>query len=92
MSTWWDDDKQRYRSSLPYKVFYVWGWPVISFGMRFMRPETAHVFSLHVGIPFVGAIDRVWEAMKLVVVVPIIVLILLVAKLPGFKCKPPDAG
>lgn len=61
MSCWWDDNAQRHRSTLIYKVFYVWGWPVIRWVMfRCMSSERAHVFAVHYGIRWIGWLDEAW--------------------------------
>jgi len=91
MSVWWDDDAQRYRSSLVYKVFYVWTWPLTGWVMRHcLRPEQAHWFAIHVAIRFVAVVDRLWQRCF---VLPAVVLFFLGLRLllflPGFHCTPP---
>lgn len=91
MSCWWDDDAQRYRSSLPYKIFYVWGWPVARWIMfNCMSKEFAHVFAIKFALPLIGRLDR-WYYRLLVVpsIVVLLVVIRLLCFLPGFHCTPP---
>lgn len=88
MSTWWDEDKKRYRSNLPYKIFYVWGWPVIQFAMNRLPGDIVHEMAIP-GVKLIHLIGRVWEVLKLALVLPVIVLILLLCKLPWFCCEPP---
>lgn len=89
MSVWWDDNAQKYRTSLVYKIFYVWGWPALRWIMyNCMKPETAHVFALHFGIPFVGRLDRVWSAIAAAPLCALILLLRLLAFLPGCSWEP----
>lgn len=84
MSQWWDEDAGRYRSTLVYKIFYVWGWPMIRAVMFRLPPETAHHTAIR-GLLVVGWIDRVWRVMVLVAVVSLVLLLRLLAFLPGFS-------
>jgi hypothetical protein len=71
MSEWWDEHAGRYRTSLPYKVFYAWGWPLIRRAM-FAIPDRdlAH----HVGIRGIWLVDRVERAWQGLVLVSALVL------------------
>lgn len=93
MSMWWDDDARKYRSTLVYKVFYVWGWPAIRFVLHnCMKPEQAHRLALHFGIRFVGRIDKLWcwgIVFPAALIAFAILRILLF--IPGFHCTPPEA-
>jgi hypothetical protein len=58
---WWDDTAQRHRSTLPHKIFYVWGWPFFRFFLhRCMTPEMAHWIAIHVAINTIDRIERAW--------------------------------
>lgn len=86
MSVWWDDDAKKYRSTLPCKVFYVWGWPAIRWLLHnAMSEEQAHWFGIHVGIRLVSAVDKAW---RWGIVTPLVVVLLtlfrLLTLLPGF--------
>lgn len=94
MSTWWDASAEKYRSTLVYKVFYVWGWPPARWVLwNCMKPEQAHYFAIHWAIPIVGRIDQVWRfitsILALVLLLPLIVVIRLLTLLPWFTCEAP---
>ena len=79
---WWDQDAGRYRTSLPYKVFYVWTWPLSRWLMfHCMSSERAHQFGICVAIPLVARIDRAYEWLKLGLVLPPLIVIALLCKL-----------
>lgn len=91
MSMWWDDDAGRYRTSLPYKVFYVWLWPLERMVMyHCLKPAQAHWFGVHIVLPWVYRIDRAWEIGKTALIVPLIVGVWLLTFLPWFTCDAPD--
>lgn len=93
MSSWWDADAKKYRTTLVYKIFYVWGWSFIRWIMfNFMSSERAHVFAIRFGIPMIGLLDKIWIYGF---VTPVAFVFLLVVRLllfiPGFHCTPPDS-
>lgn len=95
MSTWWDNDAKKHRSTLVYKVFYVWGWPAARWIMfNCISSERAHTFAVHWAIPIIYRIDRVWcfasSIFWLAVLLPLIVVIRLLTLLPGFTCEIPE--
>lgn len=83
MSTWYDHDAERYRSSLPHKFFYVWTWPITRWVMHHcMPPEAAHYAAIHLAIPFVGFVDRWWSrAVSALVVWPAVLCLVLLCRL-----------
>ena len=93
MSTWWDADRQKYRSSLVYKIFYVWTWPLTRWVLHHcLTPEQAHWFAIHVAIRTVGRIDRVWGWCVLLAVLPFLLIVRLLLFLPWFTCEPKDSS
>lgn len=91
MTTWYDPRTGRYRSSLPHKVAYVWGWPVIRWVMHRLPEETAHHAAIR-GIRLVWLADRAWSWAVAALAVAAILLLRLVALLPGFSWEPDDGG
>lgn len=88
MSTWWDEDKRRYRSTLTHKVFYVWGWPVLRWIMfNTMKPQQAHYLAIHFGIPCIHYIDLLVQKIMLVLAFLAILGLFLLSFLPGFHWK-----
>src|SRR4051812_34581844 len=83
MSCWWDADKQRYRRSLPAKIFYQWGWLLLRRIMFLLPEETAHHLAIR-GLRWVEAIDRIWSAMIAVLAFALIGALWLLSLLPGF--------
>ena len=91
MTVWYDERAGKYKTNLPYKVFYIWSWPAIRWVMfNCMGGEFAHWFALHVGIPFVGKIDRIWERVVTVLAVATLMFLCLLALLPGFRFEKPQ--
>ena len=67
--TWYDPIAKRERSTLPHKVFFIWGWPLIRFLMfHCMSSEQAHYFGIHIGIPFAAWVDRIWQQLVFIVI------------------------
>lgn len=90
MTMWYDDRTKRYKTSLPYKVFYIWGWPLERWVMfNCMTSEFAHWFTIHVAIPFVGKVDRIWERVVTIMAVIALIFIVLLSLLPGFSLEGP---
>lgn len=91
MSSWYDEHAGKTRTSLPYKIFYVWLWPLERWVMfNCMTSEFAHWFALHVAIPFVGKIDRIWGRIAAATAFVAIVVIALLSLLPGFRLEKPE--
>jgi hypothetical protein len=96
VSVWWDNNTKKYHSSLVHKVFYVWCWPVFQwFLYNCLKPEQAHWLAIHVAIPTVGRIDRIWSGLVtgslLALLIPLAVIIRLLLFLPWFTYTlPPD--
>lgn len=84
MSQWWDHDAGRYRTSLVYKIFYVWGWPFIRWAMFKLPSERAHHLAIR-SFAIVGIIDRVWQFIVTVAVVVVLVGLRLLMFIPGFR-------
>lgn len=85
MSVWWDERAGKYRSTLPYKLFYVWGWPVVRWVLfHCMSSERAHLFALR-AIPFAAWIDRQWQRLVLAGAIVLLLAIRLLLFLPGFR-------
>ena len=57
---WWDQRAQRYRSSLPYKVFYVGSWQILRWVLFRLLPEIAHYLAIR-GIWLEDEIERIWD-------------------------------
>jgi hypothetical protein len=75
MSVWWDDRAEKERSTLVYKVFYVWLWPIERWALfHCMSSERAHWFGIHVAMPTVALIDVIWRGLVLAGVVPLLLL------------------
>ena len=90
MTIWYDSAARRERSTLVYKVFYVWGWPAIRWLMfHGMKCEQAHWFALHIGVRVVDAIDRVWRGIVLVAALLALLMIRALLLLPGFRFEGP---
>jgi hypothetical protein len=61
MTVWYDQSVDRYRSTLPDKVFHEWGWPLLR-RVLFCLPEgLAHKAGLR-GTLWIDRIDRAWQA------------------------------
>jgi hypothetical protein len=91
MSVWWDEHAQKERSTLVYKIFYVWGWPVARWLMfSFMSSEGAHRFAIHWAIPVIGRIDRVWCLFVTIFTLPLLIVVWLLCLLPWFTCDPSE--
>lgn len=85
MTVWYDSAQERYRESLPFKFFYRWIWPASRWLMfRCMPSEHAHWFGLHIAIPMVALIDRVWGAIVFAAALALIAVCAALVKLPGF--------
>jgi hypothetical protein len=90
MTVWYDHATQKERSTLIHKAFDVWGWPLARWIMfRCMKCEQAHWFALHVGVPLVDAIDRVWRGIVLAAAVLALLAIRGLLFLPFFTFKEP---
>lgn len=89
MSIWYDSDAKRYRSSLLHKIFYKYGWKPIRKIMFLLPSEFAHHRGIE-SIYIVYKLDRIYQFLKLLVIIPILLFLLLLSHLPGFTLIPKD--
>ena len=75
MSEWYGPAVGRYRTSLVYKVFYIWGWPAIRWAMFRMDSERAHHIGI-LGLRIVGGIDTAWFWISLPIRIAAVVVLL----------------
>lgn len=87
MSVWWDAN--RYRSTLPHKVLYVWCWPVIRAVMSALPPETAQHLAIR-GIKLAAWVERRWGCFVTTAAIFALIAIRLLIVLPWFTCEPPE--
>ena len=90
MSMWWDENKQKYKTSLIYKIFYQWIWPVTRFFLFKINPETAHHFGI-ISISIIYKIEQIYQYLIAIPLILILILIRLISFLPGFTWKIPDS-
>ena len=88
MSTWWDPRARKYRSSLVYKVLYVWTWPVSRWVLHHMPAEAAHHLAIR-AIPVADWIGRAWGWCVLLAVLPFLAIVRLLLFLPWFTWEEP---
>ena len=61
MSSWYDPYAERYRSTLPHKLAFGFGWPVVRWVMFHSMPcETAHHSGIR-ALQILGWVDAVWS-------------------------------
>jgi hypothetical protein len=89
MSIWYDDSKKKYRSSLIHKIFYNYGWKPIRFFMFLLPSEFVHHQAIK-SIWLIHKLDAFYNFLKLIIIIPLLLILLLLAKLPFFHLTPPS--